>query len=108
MRLFPAFLILALFAGPRGDLAVLGNLYKKKPKDLGIIAFAALFGTFLGLLLMSTGAKYAKAGISSALTATYPLWIIPLSAWIAKESISLKKTAYTLFAVLGVGLMMAA
>ena len=73
-----------------------------------ILALASFFGTFIGLLLMSIGAKYAKAGISSALTSTFPLWIIPISVLIAGESVNLRKSILTVFAVAGVGIMMLA
>ncbi|NRA64764.1 MAG: DMT family transporter [Pseudobacteriovorax sp.] len=108
IRLLPAFCVLFLVGAFRGDVAKIIEGLNTRSYDFLILSVAALFGTFLGLLMMSTGAKYAKAGISAALTATYPLWIIPLSVWIAKESVSIKKSLYTVIAVVGVGIMMAA
>ena len=79
-------------------------LLKDRKKLIGLTT-AAFFGTFIGLLLMSTGAKYTKAGVTTALTATYPVWIIPLSAIFLKEKITFIKIFFTIMAVGGIGIM---
>ncbi len=59
----------------------------------------------MGLILQSTGTKYAKAAIAAALTSTYPLWIIPLAAIFLNEKSSKGAIVATFCAVGGIILM---
>jgi drug/metabolite transporter (DMT)-like permease len=70
-----------------------------------LLTLAAFAGTFLGLILMSIGAKYAKAGITAALTSTYPIWIIPIARYVLKEKVSWQSSVCTVIAVAGIALM---
>lgn len=74
----------------------------KNPYRLGVAAFS---GTFLGLLLMSTAAKYTKAGVATSLLSTYPVWIIPIAALTLGERIGWRSMVCIGIAVLGVVLM---
>ena len=79
---------------PFGDVAAFAAL-----------SLAAFAGTFLGVLLMSFGAKYAKAGVAAALTSTYPVWIVPIAKFILKERVSWQSAVCTALAVGGIILM---
>jgi drug/metabolite transporter (DMT)-like permease len=70
------------------------------------LASAAFFGTFIGLLLLSTGTKYAKAGLVAALTSTFPLWVIPIARIFLKEPTTWPCILCTILAVAGIGLML--
>lgn len=48
---------------------------------LGWVAIAAFFGTYIGIWLQQVALKYAPTGIAQALTATSPLFILPIAAW---------------------------
>jgi drug/metabolite transporter (DMT)-like permease len=72
---------------------------------LATLTVAAFFGSFVGVTLLSVGAKYAKAGISSTLASTYPIWVIPIAFFILKEKISVTIVACTGLAVCGISLI---
>ncbi len=74
-------------------------------RQAAALHLAAFAGTFLGVLLLAAGTKYAKAGIVSTLTSTHPLWIIPVARLVLKERTPWPTIACTAIAVLGIGLM---
>jgi drug/metabolite transporter (DMT)-like permease len=102
LRMLPAFLVLAAFAPP----SQFHSLWRNR-RVLFILAAAAFAGTFLGMLLMSTGAKYAKAGVAAALSSTYPVWIIPIAHFLLKERVERAAILLTGLAVFGVALLVA-
>jgi drug/metabolite transporter (DMT)-like permease len=69
------------------------------------LTFSAVSGSFLGLLLMSVGIKYAKAGVAAALSLTYPIWILPLARVFLDERASAAGILCILLAVAGAALM---
>ena len=75
------------------------------PGQITALTLAALGGTFLGVLLVSVGAKYAKAGLVSLLSTTYPIWIVPMAWAFLGERTSWQCLAWTLAAVLGICLI---
>lgn len=75
-------------------------------KKQGLLLTAAAFlGTYLGLILMSVSTKYTKAGIGTALSSTYPVWVIPVARLMTKERSSLISIICTVFAVVGIIIM---
>lgn len=104
-RLIPAvvgLLVLTVITSRTQDLVTIA---KDRRLTLKLVT-AAFLGSFLGLVLMSLGAKYAKAGITTALSSTYPLWVIPLARLFLKERTDLKSIGWTLLAVVGIIVMM--
>lgn len=106
LRLFPAIVGLSFVSLLRGQGRDLRRVFEPMQRGV-IITLAAFFGTFIGLLLMSTGAKYAKAGVMTAISSTYPIWIMPIAHFGFKERVSARQLIWTVLAVLGVALMMA-
>ncbi len=104
-RILPAVLGLAVYSIFREKGADIRPIFAN-PKLARRLALAALVGSFLGLILMSVGAKYAKTGISLALSSTYPLWVIPLARIYLKEPGDPKSYAWTVLAILGIVVMM--
>jgi drug/metabolite transporter (DMT)-like permease len=105
MRVSPALFVLfgmMLASGQRGSFR---DVFMTRKQGL-LLTLASFGGTFCGLLLMSMGAKYAKAGIAAALTSTYPVWIIPIARFVLKERVSWQSAVFTIVAVLGIVLMM--
>ena len=66
------------------------------------LGLASFFGTFVGVMLLSAGTKYAKAGVTASLTITYPVWIIPVAAIFLKEKTPRGALLFTLVAIAGV------
>ena len=104
MRMAPAILVLAAMTLTSGTPVSMRSVFVTRRQGVWLTV-AAFAGTFLGLILMSLGAKYAKAGIAAALTSTYPVWIIPIARFGLKEKVSWQSTACTLVAVAGIILM---
>lgn len=70
-------------------------------RHLAYLAIASFSGTFLGLIFLSLGIAYTKAGIASALSSTYPIWIVPLSWFVLKERFNTISLLGTFIAVVG-------
>jgi drug/metabolite transporter (DMT)-like permease len=105
LRISPSILALFLFATfVRRDLGEAKHIFTPRRRAL-FLALAAFIGTFLGLVLMSTGAKYSKAGVATALSSTTPIWILPVAHFMLGEKWTLKLLLLALGAVFGVALM---
>lgn len=104
LRMGPAVVILILtgLVSTRGTGL---NQVMAKRKDAVRLALAAVIGAFCGLVLLSIGTKYAKAGISSALSSTYPIWIIPFARVYLGEKGNWQSILCTMVAVGGIALM---
>ncbi len=105
LRVLPAILVLSVLSFMRSGWEPVRLVFSPVRNGL-ILSLAAFMGTFLGLLLMSTGAKYAKAGVTSAISSTYPVWILPIAHFLLGERVSWKSVALTLLAVAGIAIMM--
>ncbi len=105
LRVFPAILGLSLITFARSGLQPLRQVFRPARNGM-LLTVAAFMGTFIGLLLMSTGAKYAKAGVTTALSSTYPIWILPIAHFMLGEKVQRKSVILTLLAVAGVAVMM--
>lgn len=104
-RITPALLVLTAILIFSGNVREL-RFVLREPRRAMILAAASFAGTFLGLILMSVGVKYAKAGIAAALNSTYPIWIIPIAHFVLKERVTWQAVACTCVAVVGIGLML--
>lgn len=103
MRIAPAILLLTVMRLVKAPVGV-----PLAPKEaIGrraalYLCIAAFLGTFVGLMLMSASAKYAKAGVAAALTSTYPIWIMPIAFFVLRERISWQRALCTVIAVCGI------
>lgn len=103
-RVVPACLVLFAGLAIRGRATSLRAVFAT-PRQFWLLTGAAFAGTFGGLTLMSMGAKFAKAGVTAALTSTYPIWIIPIAKFILKERVTWSAAICTIVAVLGIVIM---
>ncbi len=76
----------------------------RSKRFLAGLLIAAFTGTYLGIWLQQTSLKYTATGIAQALTATSPLFIIPI-ALLTGEKISLRAMVGALIALVGIGLL---
>jgi drug/metabolite transporter (DMT)-like permease len=101
VRLATGALGLGIWLGATGRLAgVLPPL--RRPHTLGWILLATLVGTFAGIWLASYSILHAEVGVAATLTATSPLFILPLAVLMQGERVSLRAVAGALVAVAGV------
>jgi len=70
----------------------------------GALGLAAFVGTYLAIWLQQTSLKFAPAGISQTLSATSPLFVLPIAAR-AGEKIGIRAVLGALAAVVGVALL---
>ncbi len=99
LRIGPALLVLLAMNAPKLRAEPPATVVKKPWAFLFVAAF---LGTFLGLILASVGAKYAKAGVAAALTSTYPVWVMPIARVYLNERIGWPRAACTVLAVCGI------
>lgn len=72
---------------------------------LTIIASTAFASTYLGIWLQQISLKYAPAGIAQALSATSPIFVIPIAAIAIKERVSIQAILGAVMALSGVWLL---
>jgi len=78
----------------------------RDPRVLRTLAAAAFLGTFLGIYLSMLALKLASTGVATTLSATGPLFVLPLSAVFAGERITARASLGALLAVAGIALLM--
>jgi drug/metabolite transporter (DMT)-like permease len=106
IRLSGGVLVLLIWLmGRRASWQVLQPL-RSRPFLLGL-TLAAFAGTYLGIWLQQTALKYTATGIAQALTATSPLFIIPI-AMATGEAVSVRAMLGALVALGGVWLLFSA
>ena len=68
------------------------------------VAIAAFLGTYIAIWLQQTALKFTEAGISQALGATSPIFVIPIAMWMG-DRISLRAVIGMAIALAGVWLL---
>ena len=102
IRFVPAVVVLSAFQVFRGPRFSWKNTGFRSPNQVAALGVAAFFGSFVGVLCLSAGTKYAEVGVVMAISYSFPVWIIPI-AWIfLKERTNWRCLVCTLLAVAGV------
>ncbi|HIK45026.1 MAG TPA: DMT family transporter [Leptolyngbyaceae cyanobacterium M65_K2018_010] len=94
--------IVGLLLGQGQGMAQISPL--RSPRVLGVVALAAFLGTYLAIYLQQTALKYAPTGVAQALTATSPLFVLPLAAALG-DRVTGRAITGVLLALVGVGLL---
>ena len=102
VMLFAAQAVVGLFRRRKSPLASPNPIVVPARPAWLWLGLASFFGTFVGVMLLSAGTKYAKAGVTASLTITYPVWIIPVAAIFLKEKTPRGALLFTLVAISGV------
>ena len=77
----------------------------KSRRMLGILTATAFASTYLGIWLQQLSLKYTAAGIAQALSATSPMFVIPISAIALREKVSIQAICGAIVAISGVWLL---
>jgi drug/metabolite transporter (DMT)-like permease len=104
IRLGASVIVLLLWLGGRPH--AWQALQPLRGRFLIVITGAAFAGTYLGIWLQQTALKFTETGIAQALTATSPLFIIPI-AIISGERVSVRAILGALIALAGIWLLFA-
>ena len=108
IRTVVGLVLLCLFIGIRGKLRYSLDLISTEPRSLALIVLASLAGPVAGGTLVLLSLQFTSVGISSTLTGTTPIFLIPISFIVFGERITLRACIGTVLAVLGVALLFAA
>jgi len=82
--------------------SVLRTPFVARGRQLGWLSAGAFIGTGVGLVLMSMALKMTKAGVSTALMATFPIFVIPVGRVILGEKATVGSILFTLVAAGGI------
>lgn len=73
---------------------------------LSVVAGTAFVSTYLGIWLQQLSLKYAPTGIAQALSATSPIFVIPIAAVVLQERVSPQAILGAMLALNGVWLLL--
>ncbi len=105
MRTVFALAVLWFLIALRGKLQHNLRLIVAQPRALLLIALASLTGPVLGATLVLASLQYTSVGISSTLTGTTPILMIPIGFAVFGEHITRRAIGGTCVAVAGVALL---
>lgn len=108
MRTVFALAVLWLLIALRGKLGRNLRLIVDQPRALLLIALASFTGPVLGATLVLASLQFTSVGISSTLTGTTPILMIPIGFLVFGEHITRRAIGGTCLAVAGVALLFAA
>ena len=108
IRTLVALLLLLALIGLRGQLRRNLKLITIERRALALSALAGLAGPVLGTTFLLISLQFTSVGISSTLTGTTPIMLIPISYLVFGERVSWRAALGTLVAVCGVALLFAA
>ncbi len=107
MRTVFALVVLWVLIALRGKLRHNLRLIVDQPRALSLIALAAFTGPVLGATLVLASLQFTSVGISSTLTGTTPILMIPIGFVVFGEQITRRAIGGTCVAVAGVALLFA-
>ena len=105
MRTVFALAFLSAYIALRGKLRQNLELISTAPRALTWLLVASLSGPVLGTTLVLVSLQYTSVGISSTLTGTTPILLIPLAYLVFGERITRRAVIGTLVAVAGVAVL---
>lgn len=105
LRLVGGLGVMGLLLGWQGNLGPKFRPLRQR-QVLGLVVLAATVGTYLAIWLQQTALKYAAAGVAQALTATSPLFVLPLAALLG-ERVSVRSVLGALVALAGIWILVA-
>ena len=108
MRTVVALVLLWVLIGIRGKLRYNLEVIKAEPRAIALIALASVAGPVLGATLILVSLQFTSVGISSTLTGTTPILMIPISFVVFGERITVRAVVGTAIAIAGVALLFAA
>lgn len=100
IRLFPATVPLFLMYLARRE-----GWPKLSRKSWAGLTMGSLIAGTLGFLLLTVSVKGSKAGIATAISSTYPVWVVPTAAYLLRERPRTVHILMTSVAVVGIFLM---
>lgn len=107
IRTIVGLVLLWAFISLRGKLRYNLSLLAQEPRALALIAAAALAGPVFGATLILLSLQFTSVGISSTLTGTMPIFLLPISFVVFEERITIRAIVGTIVAIIGVAFLFA-
>ena len=107
MRTVVGLVVLLALISARGKLRHNFTLISSEPRSLLMVMLAALSGPVIGTTLILVSLQFTSVGISSTLTGTTPILMIPISFLVFGERVTKRGLIGTLVAIAGVALLFA-
>lgn len=108
IRTLVGLIILWLLIMARGKMRENLRLIWAEPRALLVLTFASLVGPVIGTTLVLLSLQHTSVGISSTLTGTTPILLIPIGYVVFADKITPRAVIGTLIAIAGVALLFAA
>ena len=108
IRTIVAIVLLWAFIALRGKLRHNLSLMASSPRALAWLVLASVSGPVAGTTLILVSLQFTSVGVSSTLTNTTPIFLIPIAYLAFGERITARAVIGTLVAVTGVALLFAA
>ena len=108
IRTIVAIALLWAYIALRGKLRHNLALVASSPRALAWLALASVAGPVAGTMLILVSLQFTSVGISSTLTNTTPIFLIPIAYLAFGERITARAVAGTFLAIAGVALLFAA
>ena len=108
IRTLVGLVILWLLIMARGKMRENLRLIWAEPRALLVLTFASLVGPVIGTTLVLLSLQHTSVGISSTLTGTTPILLIPIGYAVFADKITPRAVIGTLIAIAGVALLFAA
>ncbi len=108
IRTLVGLVILWLVIIARGKVGENLRLIWAEPRALLVLTFASLVGPVIGTTLILLSLQHTSVGISSTLTGTTPILLIPIAYVVFGDKITVRAVTGTLIAIAGVALLFAA
>ena len=108
IRTIVAIALLWVYIALRGTLRHNLDLIASSPRALAWLALASVSGPVAGTTLILVSLQFTSVGVSSTLTGTTPIFLIPIAYLAFGESITARSVVGTTIAIAGVALLFAA
>ncbi len=105
IRMFTAFLVMALVTVLQGKIKTTFLEMRANPKALYAIVGGAFSGPFIGVSLSLFALQHTSIGVASTLMALTPIFLLPVEVRFFNENLGWRAVAGTVIALLGVAVL---
>lgn len=105
IRTFVGGVTMWLFILSQGSLRHYISLLRSEAPSMKFIVGASVMGPVIGASLILVSLQFTTVGVSSTLTNTTPIMLIPIGYFVFKELITLRAVAGTIVAIIGIAIL---
>ena len=105
MRITAGIVLLWVFIAVQGNLKSTLSIFKDDARTLALLTVAALAGPVIAGSLLLLSFQFTKVGVSTTLSHTTAIMLIPISYFVFKEKISIRAVVGTMIAIIGIAIL---